>query len=312
MLSVVIPTHERPAELLACLRTLQRQRLAERELEVVVVDDGSSTDLAGVCASAPGPVPVRLERQALGGLNAARNRGAAAASGDVLAFLDDDTLVSPGWARALLDAFEHHRCAAVGGRVRLSLAGPAPAWLAGIACYLAEYDLGEEARWLEPGDPVPVGANCAIARSAFEAGGGFRVGLDRIGRSLVSNGDTEYFRRLRAGGASLRYEPAASVLHRVPADRLTVRFLLRRQWAQGISDELLMTLEGSRRPSLGYLFGLSREVARSGRRLSLAAAARRGPASDLFLLSYWSGRLLGAGREALASRRERPVAPSSR
>ena len=103
--------------------------------------------------------------------------------------------------------------AGVGGRVELSLAAPAPDWLGELTCYLAEYDRGPNACWLDDRDPVPVGANCAVRRDDFDRLGGFRLGLDRIAGSLVSNGDTEFFRRLRAMGGRLRYEPAASVIH---------------------------------------------------------------------------------------------------
>lgn len=303
MLSAIIPTHDRPAPLRSCLFTLQCQEVREGELEVVVVDDGSDADIQAIVRDIEGEIPVRFERQQLGGLNAARNRGAEMARGSVLAFLDDDTLVSPGWARALLAAFERHRCAAVGGRVRLKLAAREPEWLAGCAHYLAQYDLGEEPRALSQDDPVPVGANCAIDRNAFEASGGFLVGLDRVGRSLLSNGDTELFRRLRAAGQALRYEPGASVLHCVPAERLTVRYFVSRHLAQGVSDELLMALEASRVTTAGYLFGLAREAGRSAWHLASEGVRRGRPIPQLFLLCYWNGRLFAAAREAVADKR---------
>ena len=103
-LSAIVPTHDRPAELRRCLDTLRAQVGTGDRLEVVVIDDGSSSDIQGLVASVAeaGPVAMRCERQALGGVNRARNHGAAIARGDVLAFLDDDTLVCPGWAGALL------------------------------------------------------------------------------------------------------------------------------------------------------------------------------------------------------------------
>src|SRR5205823_5503523 len=148
--------------------------------EVVVVDDGSDTDMSILVAEVAdvGALAMHCERQPATGLNGARNRGATVSSSDVLAFLDDDTLVSPGWARALMTAFDSHPCAGVGGRVELKLAGPEPAWLPSRRNYLAEYDLGPEPVWLDR-EPVPVGANCAVRRSEFERIGGFRVGLDR-------------------------------------------------------------------------------------------------------------------------------------
>jgi glycosyltransferase involved in cell wall biosynthesis len=268
MLTTIIPTHDRPTILEDCLATLIGQEIAPEELEVVVVDDGSQSDIRALVTriAARSDIAVRCERQSLSGLNAARNRGVAHARGKVLAFLDDDTLVSPGWARAMAHAFESYPCAAVGGRVDLGLAAPAPSWLPEFRCYLAEYDLGSEARWLDELDPVPVGANCAVRRSEFDRIGGFLPGLDRIGGSLVSNGDTEFFRRLRAAGKGLRYEPAASVTHRVQAERLTVRYFMRRNRDQGASDEMLLRLDGHA-PSLGHKVGLARELMRTGRRL---------------------------------------------
>ena len=298
-LSAIIPTHNRPDLLRGCLETLCTQDVDPSALEIVVVDDGSSTDIASIVQgiAAGVPIPVRYERQELAGLNAARNRGAAASEGALLAFLDDDTLVCQGWARVLLETFQDPECAGVGGRVELKLAAPAPAWLAGRRQYLAEYDLGPEPRWLrgDPmngGDPLPVGANCAVRRSAFEDLGGFRPGLDRLGGSLVSNGDTEFFGRLSTSGGALRYEPNARVLHVVPAERLTVRFFCRRQYAQGVSDELLLRQRGQP-VNLRHRLGLGRMLARNAIMLSGDLVRGRGRINGLIESSYWVGRLAG-------------------
>src|SRR3954454_13035456 len=267
MLTAIVPTHDRPTVLEDCLATLIDQEIDPDGLEVVVVDDGSQSDIGALVARVAlrSPIAVRCERQPLSGLNAARNRGVDSARGEVLAFLDDDTLVAPGWAAAMTHAFDSSACAAVGGRVDLGLAAPEPDWLPEFRCYLAEYDLGDEGRWLADADPVPVGANCAVRRSELERVGGFRSGLDRIGGSLVSNGDTEFFRRLRSAGGRLRYEPGARVTHRIPAERLTVPYFRRRNRDQGVSDELLLRLD-DHAPTLGHRVGLARELMRSGTR----------------------------------------------
>src|ERR1700751_4328114 len=106
-LSAIIPTHDRPDQLRRCLETLCAQEVDPDQLELVVVDDGSIADVGRIVSELGdlAPISLRCERQDLSGLNAARNRGAAAAHGSVLAFLDDDTLVCPGWAQALVQAF---------------------------------------------------------------------------------------------------------------------------------------------------------------------------------------------------------------
>ena len=301
-LSAIVPTHNRPAELRACLATLQLQNAEPDAVEVVVVDDGSEEDMTPLVAevAATGPIPMRCERQPTAGLNSARNRGAGTSSGELLAFLDDDTLVSPGWAGAMLAAFADRSCAAVGGRVELKLAGPEPAWMRSRRNFLAEYDLGPEAFWLDR-EPVPVGANCGVRRIEFERVGGFRVGLDRIGSSLVSNGDTDFFLRLREHGGRMRYEPAAHVLHCVPTDRLTARYFSRRYYAQGISDELLFADRGEPVQWRGRL-GRARYAAGGVGWLIGDVLRRRSPLDGWFNLYYWAGRFAAYGHAPPAAR----------
>jgi glycosyltransferase involved in cell wall biosynthesis len=286
-LSIIIPTRGRPDRLAACLRTLPAEDLTAGGHEVIVVDDGSPEPLERrLAGQLAGPRP-RFIWQEAAGLNPARNAGAAASRGEVLAFLDDDTLVDPGWAQAVIAAFRDTDCDALGGRVSLLLEGAAPRWLTPrLRRYLAEYELGEAPCWLAT-EPVPVGANCAVRRSAFDAVGGFATGLDRNGTSLLSNGDTEFFRRLQRHGGSIRYEPRASVRHCVPASRLSRDFFQRRARAQGISDALLDMRQQRRVVAV-------REYVRAGRSVPIAGKGLvngRGPAGGRIWLEYCRGRL---------------------
>jgi glucosyl-dolichyl phosphate glucuronosyltransferase len=283
------------------LGTLARQEIDTDALEVVVVDDGSADPVAEIVrrAAGRGPIAMRCERQEGRGLNAARNLGAERSSGDVLAFLDDDTLADPGWAAALLDAFDETGCSGVAGRVELELEGPEPAWLPGNRSFLSELDLGPRARWLDDG-PEPAGANCAVRRTELVRLGGFRAELDRRGASLISNGDTEFFRRLRSSGGRIRYEPRASVLHRIPPERLTLAYFRRRAHAQGVSDELLEQLNGSSPTARRR----AREWIRLGRAAPILARgllARRGTVNARLWVAYCRGRLLAARRLSASS-----------
>jgi GT2 family glycosyltransferase len=118
--SVVIPTRGRPGPLRRCLESLGRLDFPGDRFEVIVVDDGGGVDDRLVESAGPRVTVIRQEHA---GPAAARNRGAAAAAGAYLAFLDDDCVVTPGWLAGLARAMDEHPGSAVGGRVVNGLPG---------------------------------------------------------------------------------------------------------------------------------------------------------------------------------------------
>src|SRR5436305_5803487 len=99
--SVVIPTHDRPEGLARLLAGLHRQTVAPARFEVIVVDDGSSEP--AVVDS--GELWVRvLRHEQPRGPAAARNSGWRAASGDIVAFIDDDCVPSERWLEEVMAA----------------------------------------------------------------------------------------------------------------------------------------------------------------------------------------------------------------
>ncbi len=108
--SVVIPTHNGAATLAACLESLQASSLPPDE--IVVVDDASSDGSAEIAQQLQCRV-VRLDENI--GAARAKNRGAAAATGDILFFTDDDVLVSRDALMHLVENFDDARIAGVVG-----------------------------------------------------------------------------------------------------------------------------------------------------------------------------------------------------
>jgi mycofactocin system glycosyltransferase len=198
--TVVVPVRDRPGELAACLASLRAVRYPGRLLDIVVVDDGSAR---------PPVVPddVRLLRlPASLGPAGARNAGARAARGDVLAFVDSDCLVDPGWLEALVPELDDPEVAAVGGRIA---AASERSWLERYEAVRSPLDLGPARAAAGPGRPVPylVTANLVVRRADFEEVGGFDERL-RWGE------DVELCWRLHRAGRRLVYEPAGRVRHR--------------------------------------------------------------------------------------------------
>ncbi len=102
--SVVVPTFNRPVALRACLEALARQDYPADRYEVVVVDDGSVAANADANRAIADAYRVQLLRQANRGPASARNHGVAVASGEYVAFTDDDCMPTREWLSRLADA----------------------------------------------------------------------------------------------------------------------------------------------------------------------------------------------------------------
>ncbi len=98
MISVIIPTFNRPGPLHRALRSLARQEITD--FEVIVVDDGGERSARPVADSWRTTLPIRLIEGDHHGVSRARNTGLHAASGEFVAFLDDDDIVFPRHLRA--------------------------------------------------------------------------------------------------------------------------------------------------------------------------------------------------------------------
>jgi glycosyltransferase involved in cell wall biosynthesis len=243
--SVVVCTRDRRQALGECLGTLTTQVALPEGLEIVVVDNGSSDGTAEWLArwAAEDPMRRRIVVEPVAGLSRARNRGVAAATGDVVLFLDDDASAPRGWVAAHVAAYDRDSSVvAAGGPVVLTWPFGRPEWLEPILeHWFSALDLGDEPQpW--PDRHGPYGTNMSFRRSAVLAAGGFDLALERRGRGLISSEERALVERIWEQGGVVAYEPAALMLHRVQAERITRRWVLRRGWAQGRSNARLRAL----------------------------------------------------------------------
>jgi GT2 family glycosyltransferase len=213
-LSIVIPSHNRPDLLRACLAGVTRH--APPGTEVLVVDDGSPG--RAVAAVAERHAGVRLLRRARrGGFCSAANAGVRAARHPVVELLNDDTEVTAGWADAALARFADPAVAAVAplvlsgrpgqrGECRVDSAGDCY-FVGGVAGKRGHGEvLGPE--HLRPGPVFGASASSAFYRQeALLEVGGFS---DSFGAYFE---DVDLSFRLHWAGYRVFYEPAARVWH---------------------------------------------------------------------------------------------------
>ena len=165
MLSVIIPTYNRKHSLIRCLRALPGN------VEVIVVDDGSTDGTADFIHELNQPNLIYL-RQPNAGPASARNAGISRASGDYLAFTDDDCVPMPRWPWPLVEMLQKSSddVAGVGGKVVALRNGL-------ISRYYAFHHI------LEPPESCSylVTANCVYRAEVIHSSRGFNTQIRRAG-----------------------------------------------------------------------------------------------------------------------------------
>jgi GT2 family glycosyltransferase len=220
--SVIICTRDRPDQLAHCLRSLQT--LVTPPQEIIVVDNAPSSDATQtLVAQYP---QVHYVHEPRPGLSVARNAGLRVATGDLIAFTDDDVEVHAHWLEQLRPAFRDPAVMAVTGLIipaKLDTEAEQVFQRGSTGFGWGYRPLVFDHRFFAEMKPlgVPVwrigaGANMAFRRSIFAEVGGFdpRLGAGASGCSE----DSELWYRLLAAGWSCRYEPTAVVYHHHRAD----------------------------------------------------------------------------------------------
>lgn len=283
-ISVVICayTEDRWDRVCAAVRSVQGQSLPSSEIILVV--DHNPALLDRLRAASLADVTVVPNRESRG-LSGARNTGSALATGDIIAFLDDDAAASPDWLKFLCDAYADPKVIGVGGLTVPDWQTERPAWLPEEFYWV----VGCNYQGMPPsGAPVRnlLGANMSFRREAFDIAEGFRSGIGRTAESRpLGCEETEFCIRLgqRAPQSVLLMEHRAIVSHFVSDSRCRFSYFVSRCFAEGISKAQVTAKVGSSD-------GLANERAYATRALPLGVA--RGIADALH------GNLAGAGRAA--------------
>ncbi len=227
--SVVVPTFNRCGPLARLLAGLERQHARGARFEVIVVDDGSDDGTDAFLATVRTPYPLRAIRQRRQGPAAARNAAIAAASADVLLFLDDDVVPQDGLFEGHLAVHARDPLAAVAGRMAAPAGHTFAPWLDWEATMLERSYARILAGNGGPGWWLFYTANCSVRREHAFAVGGFDERFVR-----VEDSDLAY--RLFARGLRFSFVPDAVVEHE--PDR-TFETWLRNAFVSGLHRVLM-------------------------------------------------------------------------
>lgn len=173
------------------------------------------------------------------GLSYGRNKGSEIATGDIVAFLDDDAVPAEDWIKNLVETYQTHDAVAVGGKMT-------PAWVAGKPSFLPE-----EFYWLigvtYKGFPEvetevrnTFSSNLSVDKEVFQQLGGFRTDMGKQGDNNLQGGETELCERLyEETGERVHYTPDAKVAHKVFDYRTDPIWLAKRAFWQGYSKRAM-------------------------------------------------------------------------
>lgn len=177
------------------------------------------------------------------GLLESRNTGTELASGDIVAFIDDDAVTDEHWVRELVESYEERGALAVGGKMT-------PEWVAGKPDFLpAEFYwlVGVTHRGFSNGPGYvrnTFGSNISFRRDVFRELDGFDTDIGgRKGEVNLQGGETELCARLAAQyDERVWYNPDAKVAHKVFDYRTDPTWLLDRAFWQGYSKRAMEAL----------------------------------------------------------------------
>jgi glycosyltransferase involved in cell wall biosynthesis len=264
--SIVVCTYNRPDYVSRAIESLAYQTLDRNLYEILVVDNGNDRSARSSVEMMRKVFPnLYYHYSSEPGLSIARNLGIRHATGEYIAFLDDDAVACREWLAAIVASFESSEPAPaiVCGPVAPIWESPRPAWLKdqslGIYSVL---NWSSSSRPLKPAEWV-VGANFAVRKDILDTHGPFDTHLGRKGSSLLSGEETALCHRIRSVGHYIQYDPAVAVQHHIHKERLTKKWFYRRQfWGEASKGCMERTRDGARVSSSQYVYTVLKRIVR--------------------------------------------------
>jgi len=253
--SIIVPTYNRAHLITYSINSLLAQTY--HNVEIIVIDDGSTDKTKDILK--PYMDRIKYCYQNNEGISSARNHGIKEATGEYIAFTDDDVIAEPDWLANIDKCFSENRCDAVGGMVLPIYNKNTPSWIKKdpikISGGVVMYDYGKETFRLDPSMHCFIGCNFAFHREVFNECGNFRTDIRFKGR-LALGEDTEFIQRLINKGKVLYYCGRALIHHPVDNHRLTLRHCAR--WNKALGQFTARNEHDNHKNHYVYCYGVPR------------------------------------------------------
>jgi len=233
------------ANRLESLITAMKAQVCPINFEILAVNNNSDDNTLEILEklSTSSDIPIRIVTEYHQGIVPARNRAIEESiSSDILVFIDDDEIPSPGLLQAATKSILEDRAECAGGRIKIDFSSyPRPNWLKDeLLGFLAAIDYGDKSFWINSGDTPIWTSNIAYDMNIFRSDSQLRFDIryNREGKAIGGGEDAIMFEELLKRKMRVRYCPEMSVLHAVEPWRLNRRYFLNLHFKSGFQAGL--------------------------------------------------------------------------
>ncbi len=230
-ITVAIPTYNGAARLPEVLQQLQKQvKTEDITWEILIIDNNSNDNIQEVIRPYQVLLPqMRCCQELRQGAGFARHRGFREAKGELVAFLDDDTIPDRHWVRAVADfAQTYPQAGAYGSQIHANYAVPPPPNFARIAPFLAITERGNvPLLYGKDNRLLPPSAGLVVRKCVWQQYVPAEMTLSgRVEGNMLTSEDLEMLSYIQASPWQIWYNPAMEIIHKIPAARLEKKYLI--------------------------------------------------------------------------------------
>ena len=241
--SIIIPTLNHASKLYQCLSYIANLSFDLNLFEVLIIDNGSTDNTKEIALSFNNKITnLHYVFCKSPGLMAARHKGCDEAKGNILCYIDDDSLVTEDWLYGIAESFLDDKVVLVGGPCIPEYEVNPPEWIGyfwrdtnygRINTYLSLNDFGD--RKLDMNKVVVLGCNYSIRKKTLlEFGGTHPDYLPEKYKYYQGDGESGLSRKIEKSKYRVTYHPKARIKHLIPESRLTVDYFCWRRYFNGI------------------------------------------------------------------------------
>jgi glycosyltransferase involved in cell wall biosynthesis len=214
-ISVVVCTHNRAALLADCVDSLLNQTVDKNRFEIIIVDNNSTDNTEETAKElVKNHNNIKYFKESIIGYSAPRNCGWKNASGDIIAYIDDDEIAAPDWLESIEKAFQiEEKPDIVGGICMLKYDADPPGWFIES---MGGTNKNRQKGILNQRKDCFLGCgNIALKKEVLEKLNGFSNNFNTKDGFLMMGEDTDICHRAKNAGFKLFYDPEIKIYHRM-------------------------------------------------------------------------------------------------